>query len=262
MSGKYNKILDIIKHKNYLCLLMSISKQISEQITQLPEDAVFGYSQLSIGPNDYLNAAKIMERLQRKGTVKKISRGLFYKPRKTVFGEVMPDEMQILKAWLYKDGKRIAYITGTYLYNQMGLTTQIPVRIQIASKQKRIFINTSVLKAIPVKSYVDVTEENYRLLGLLDALKDLRKIPDVDVGSAITILKERILQLEGKEISAIIGYALFYPPRVRALLGAILETAGPKPALHKLSESLNPFTEFRLGITSDQLSTAPKWRII
>jgi hypothetical protein len=242
--------------------IMNISKQISEQITLFPDNLVFGYSQLDIGQGDYLNAAKIMERLQRKGTIKKISRGLFYKPKKTVFGEIMPDEKQILKAWLYEDGKRIAYVTGTYLYNQMGLTTQIPVRIQIASKQKRIFINNSVVKAIPSKSYVDVTDENYLLLGLLDALKDLRKIPDIDVVSAITILKERLLQLEEKGISAIIGYALLYPPRVRALLGAILETAGQKFALQELRDSLNPFTEFRMGITSDQLSAAAKWKIL
>lgn len=240
---------------------MSISKQISEQIALLPYDAVFGYSQLNIEQGDYLNAAKIMERLQRKGTVNKISRGLFYKPRKTAFGEVMPEEKQILKAWLYENGKRVAYVTGTYLYNQMGLTTQIPIRIQIASRQKRIIINTPVVKAIPAKSYVDVTEENYILLGLLDAIKDLRKIPDVEVNSAIIILKKRILELEEKLISEIIGYALFYPPRVRALLGAILETAGQKFELQRLRDSLNPFTEYNLGIPAYQLITAPKWRI-
>jgi len=39
----------------------------------------------------------------------------------TVFGEVKPSEQEILRPYLYEDGKRVAYITGASLYNQLNL---------------------------------------------------------------------------------------------------------------------------------------------
>jgi hypothetical protein len=39
------------------------------------------------------------------------------------------------------------------------------------------------------------------------------------------------------------------------------KNTGQKFELQRLRDSLNPFTEFNMGITADQLVTAPKWRI-
>ncbi len=86
---------------------------------------------------------------------------MFFKPKQTVFGELLPKEEEILKPYLYKNGYRIAYITGIYLYNKLGLTTQIPQTIKIASRNKEIKVNKSNLKIKPAKSYVDVTSKNY-----------------------------------------------------------------------------------------------------
>jgi hypothetical protein len=58
-----------------------------------------------------------------------------------------------------------------------------------------------------------------------------------------------------------ITLALSYPPRVRALLGAILEDIMSTPDLRQLKESLNPFTKFALGVNSKVLKTAPSWNI-
>jgi hypothetical protein len=41
------------------------------------------------------------------------------------------------------------------------------------------------LKATAVKSYADVTELNYKLLGILDALKDIKRIPDSNVETSV-----------------------------------------------------------------------------
>lgn len=238
-----------------------LSDQIAEKIDSLPQDVSFGYGQLGLSKQDYSSAAKILERQRKKGKIKKLSKGLFYKPKVTLFGEKTPAEDQILKSYLYSKGKRIAYVTGTYLYNQMGLTTQIPARIQIASREKRIFISRGTIKATAVKSYVDVSEENYKLLGLLDALKDLKQIPDLDMNRAIIILKNQIGSLTEKQLTVLIGNALKYPPRVQALLGALLTEMEKKGKTKELMEALNPLTVFKLGLDSNQLSTAPEWNI-
>ena len=238
-----------------------LSDQIAEKINSLPRDVSFGYGQLGLSKQDYSSAAKILERQRKKGIIKKLSKGVFYKPKMTAFGEKKPSEEQILKPYLYSNGERVAYLTGTYLYNQMGLTTQIPTTIQIASRDKRIFINRGTVKATPVKSYVDVSEENYKLLGLLDALKDLKQIPDVDINQAGIILKNQIGSLDNKQLTALIEYALKYPPRVQALLGALLSDIGKKEKTKELMEGLNPLTVFKLGLNTKQFPTAQEWNI-
>ena len=240
---------------------MKVAEKILKQIQSIPIDSTFGYEQLNISKSEYVTAAKALERLIKKGVIKKLSKGTFYKPKQTIFGELRPGDEEILRPYLFQGGKRIAYITGTYLYNQLHLTTQMAFRIKIASLSKRIYINTGAIKATPVKSYAQVTDDNYNLLGYLDAMKDLKIIPDLDIQSAVGILINIVEKLTSAQTSEIIKYALLYPPRVRALLGAILEQLNRKKGIEKLKESLNPLTVFKLGLRNTKLRTASNWNI-
>ena len=157
-------------------------------------------------------------------------------------------------------GKRVAYITGTALYNNLGLTTQVPKIIKIASRSKRITINTGSLKAKPVKSYVDVTNDNFQLLGILDILKDFVKIPDMDKEVGIKFLLNKLKDLSEKDGLRIIKYALQYPPRTRAFLGALLNQLNNQEN-KTVMESLNPLTNYELGINDELLSTVSNWNI-
>ena len=218
-------------------------------------------SDLCIAKEEYQAAAKALERLQAKGVIKKISKGVFYKPEQTVFGELQPDYTELLRPYLYENGKRIAYETGYSLYNRMGLTTQMAFRIKIASRSKRISINRGALKADAVKSYTEVTEANYELLGFLDAIKDIKRIPDCSVNQAVKIVSSQISRLNEKQLSELVKYALLYPTRVRALLGAILENLNIDIDIEKLKQSLNPLTKIQLGLKENELSTIQNWNI-
>jgi hypothetical protein len=240
---------------------MKVAEQIRKTISKLPEDKTFGYADLGIGKEDYLTSAKALERLQKEGVIKKMSKGIFYKPIKTVFGDLQPDDSEQLKPYLFKNGKRIAYITGESLYNQMNLTTQMAFRIKIASN-RRINIDKGAIKAKSVKSYAEVTEENYQLLGFLDTIKDIKKIPDCTVANAVKILSKKLESYDDKKVEELIKYALFYPPRVRALLGAMLENGNSKIKISKLKESLNPITTFELGLKETDLPTLKNWYIV
>ena len=140
--------------------------------------------------------------------IKRVSTGVFYKPKQSAFGELKPREDELLKPYLFQDGKRIAYITGGSLYNRMGLTTQVSKTIKVASKVKRVTTKIGKTQVKPVKSYVDVTNENYYLLEILDALKDFKVIPDLDKKSGIALLKNKINKLSKNDQSKIIRYAL------------------------------------------------------
>jgi hypothetical protein len=203
-----------------------------------------------------------LERLQKEGAIKKISKGIFYKPEQTIFGELKPTYSELLRPYLFENGKRIAYETGASLYNRMGLTTQVAFRIKIASRSKRININRESVIADAVKSYAEVTDANFKILGLLDAFKDIKQIPDSSTTQAFRRLSAIVTVLDDKQTKLLIKYALLYPPRVRALLGAILENNGCKlQEIGKLKESLNPLTTIKLKIKESELPIKSKWYI-
>jgi hypothetical protein len=239
---------------------MKTAKKIKERINSIKEGETFTYDQLAIDRNEYASATKAVERLLKKRIIKRLRPGIFYKPQKTRFGELIPNEEEILKPYLFENGKRIAYITGTFLYNKLGLTTQIPQVIKIASRKKEIKVNKPYLKIKPAKSYVDVTSNNYQYLEILDALKDFSKIPDLNKENGVKTLSEILKKLSEKEIDKLIKLSLKYPPRTRAFLGALLENLNVQKDLDILKESLNPLSEYAYGI-KNILKTAENWNI-
>jgi hypothetical protein len=240
---------------------MTLASQIRTRIKKLPEGKTFGYADLGIAKEEYQTAAKALERLQTDGNIKKISKGIFYKPEQTVFGELKPDYSEQLRTYLYENGKRVAYETGFSLYNRMGLTTQMAFRVKIASRGKRISINRGAIKADSVKSYTEVTETNYEILGFLDDIKDSKRIPDCPISQAVKVLSGKIKTLNEKQIADLIKYALLYPPRVRALLGAMLENQNIQTNIEKLKQSLNPLSKIKLGLKETDLPTIKNWNI-
>ncbi len=241
---------------------MNVAEAIRKKIKNIPESEPFGYADLGIPPNNFFTAAKALERLQKKGTIKKVSKGVFYKPEISVFGALPPNYDAILKNYLYENGKRVGYITGMGLYKQLNLTTQMAFRNKIATNRNRKKIEISWLKTNSVKAYANITEENFQLLGILDAIKDINLILDTPARKAVKMLMDKIKIFPKKDIESLLKYALQYPPRVRALLGAMAEYIfGDDYDLKALKKSLNPSTSFKLSIKNTDLPTIKNWNI-
>lgn len=239
---------------------MNVAQRIERTIAGMQDGTVFKYQELGIAATEYGAAAKAIERLKKKGVVDSTSAGVFYKPKKTLFGTLKPSEEELIKPYLYENNKRIAYITGTALYNRMGLTTQVPQNISIASRDKRVITRIGNIQVRPVKSYVDVTNDNYPLLEILDAIKDLKIIPDVDRNRAVQNLLGQINSVSDK--TKLVKLALKYPPRVRALTGALLEQLGLKETTAPLAKSINPLSAYSYGISLEALPTRTNWNIL
>lgn len=175
---------------------MTVAEKISREVMKMPEGNTFKYQELNIGREEYAAATKAIERLIKSGIIKRASTGLFFKPKKTVFGLLNPDEQDLLRPYLFEGKKRIAYITGGVLYNRLGLTTQVPRNIKIASRDKRIVVSIGNMKVTSVKSYAEIDDKNYQVLEILDALKDFKTIPDLNKVGAVKNLTKRIWEIE------------------------------------------------------------------
>ncbi len=192
---------------------------------------------------------------------KKVSKGVFYIPRKTIFGELGPDSNGILERYLFEDGKRVAYETGFSLYNRMGLTTQMAFKIKIATKKNPININQGTLQVSSVKSYVDITEKKLSTVRLFGCFERHQKNPRLlsYTGNKANEFLLKSVNLKGAK--ELIQYALFYPARVRSLLGAILENLNVTIQLEELKSSLNPLTKINISIKATELPTVKNWNI-
>lgn len=240
---------------------MTVARKIEAQIEKWQDGTTFKYQELAIAPEEYRAAAKAIERLIKKGTIQRASTGLFYKSKITAFGKLKPNEEALLKPYLFEGKERIAYVTGTALFNRMGLTTQVPKNIRVACRGKRIITKVGSLQIMPVKSYTEVTNQNYFLLELLDILKDFKTIPDTERNQVIKFVVQKFKNLSKKEQEKLIEFALKYPPRVRSLTGAILTMINPIEPIIQLKKSINPLTIFEYGLDKKVLPNMDYWNI-
>ena len=240
---------------------MNITTSIKTKVARIDTGEVFTYDTLSIAQSEFSAAAKALSRLVANGVIKRYKNGMYYKPKQTVFGELKPREDVLLKNYLFENDKQIAYITGVRLYNQLGLTTQVPNVVRLASKDKEIKTKIGNLIIKPAKSYVTITKKNVPLLQLLDVIKDFNNIPDMDKKKGVSFLKEKIENLSDEDKEKLINFAKAYPPKVRALLGAILEALSLGDLSESLKETINYLSSYKFGISEKTLPTISNWNI-
>ena len=114
------------------------------------------------------------------GKISKLSKGKYYKPEKTVFGNLQPNQYQVVKDLLEDDGKVIGYLTGLSIYNQLSLTTQVSNTIQIGKNEIRPAFKRDRYTISFIKQKNIITKDTISLLQLMDALRYIKKIPDYD----------------------------------------------------------------------------------
>ena len=206
---------------------------------------------------------KHLNRMVAAGKINKLSKGKYYKPQESVFGNLLPEQYQIVKDLLENDDKRIGYITGYSIYNSLGLTTQISNVIQIGKQQTRASIKRGRFKISFIKQKNTITKENIKLLQLLDAIRFIKKIPDTTIDQSCTRLLVLLQELGLDEQQQLIKLAYKYAPATRALLGALLSSIEIKETLilYDLHASLNPITTYNIAVSATILPTANSWNI-
>lgn len=198
--------------------------------------------------------AKTLSRLAHEGVVRRVRKGVYYRPKTTRFGATKPDLTEVFTDTL--DRKNVDWKpTGLSVWNALGLTTQVPgVATFAVDRRVRVKAAGSVrVRIVPSVHSLSIEER-----AALDALRALRFVPDTTPKETIHRLVD--LCREGR-LSFSKMSRVHEPPRVRALLGLIgtlLEE--DESTLAKLRRSLNPTTTFKLGL-ADSFPAAAAWGI-
>jgi len=250
--------------KNYtfdIVDLMRYTEYVINTVNRLPRGYVFTYSDFIQEVNGKEAVVKALNRLAASGRIVKLAKGRYYKPEHSPFGELEPDQYQVVKDLLERRGKVIGYRTGLSIYNSLGLTTQIGSIIQIGRNEIRSSFKRGRYTISFVKQKNGITRENIPILQLLDSLRFIKKIPDSSVQDSCKILQNLISDLSEKEQKTMVRLAMRYQPATRALLGAILCDLARDEITGKLKKSLNPLTSYTIPGVSEILSYAPEWSI-
>ncbi|NLF41749.1 MAG: hypothetical protein GX587_03555 [Bacteroidales bacterium] len=241
---------------------MNVTDYIVGKIERLPRGYVFTYFDFLTDVNQKEAIIKALNRLVRTGKIAKLTKGKYYKPENTPFGQIQPSQSQVVKDLLEENGKINGYLTGYSIYNQLGLTTQISNTIQIGKNQVRPGFKRERYTISYIRQKNTITKENIPLLQLLDVIRFIKKIPDATIDSSCKRLIAIIKELSENKKEIMVRLALKYPPSSRALLGALLDVMHQDKLTEPLYKSLNPITKYKLSGASKVLCTAEKWNII
>lgn len=240
---------------------MTTAKKIEQIVSEIPVDFVFTYRDLGLTAEDSANVIKKLNRLAESGAISKLSKGRFFKPKKSMFGALNPPVEEVVKDLLVKNGKIIGYLTNYSVYNQLGLTSQIPNTIVIGSNTKRSKTRRGNTEIRFVLQRNEITKASIYLLQLLDVIKSIKSIPDTDIDKSCARMLVLLSELNERQINALMRMAQLYPPRVIALLGALLQQMGCKLGLSALRDRLNPISSYNYGISQTVLSFSQQWKI-
>ncbi len=237
---------------------MSIAATVNQTVEGFAPGRIFGYSDLPAYREAPGAAVRALSRLAEMSQITRVAKGRYCKPKQGVLGVLKPTDQELIRDMLYRNGRLRGYVTGPALYNRLGLTTQIPKTVTIAlngARQEKDF-GTIRIKFIP--SRAPVKKIDVPLLQYLDALRDVKKVPDADPEEVLEIIAR---QLADADVSRIQRLALnYYNAATRALLGLLLTRNG-QPLDARLRASLNPLTRFNIGLDGNAWADKKDWYI-
>ena len=124
----------------------------------------------------YENVNVILNRLNKENIIKTFYKGIYYKPVKNIFGEMPLDKNKVIEKKYLKDknGNRKGYVTGAKLFNQIGLTTQVPNIINIVTNECKNYndYKNEYLNVVIRKPRIEINDDNYRYIQLFDIINN------------------------------------------------------------------------------------------
>jgi hypothetical protein len=233
------------------------------QLQKIAVGEVFDNSYFNIERTQMFTLAKLLSRKVQSGQLTRLTKGKYYKPKNTMFGSLSPDSQQVIKSITHKNGKVIGYVTGIKAYQERRFTTQVPNVIEIAIQGKpKSILQIGNYKFRFVERKFAFTAEQIPLLQLLDALRDIKKIPDTSISETLKAIKSLLKEMNPNDIQTMIFLVQYYPPFVKALLGAIVQEVQGTRFIEILLEQLNPMSVYKIGVQNDVLKNKKTWKII
>src|SRR5205823_3772927 len=192
----------------------------------------------------YTAVAQALSRLTRQGLLQRLSKGVYYRPLQTTFGRSLPNPAAMQKL---ASRRKDVFPSGIAAANLLGFTTQMAGRGEVAtsalSLPRKLIGSDTVIHTRRPQAWAGLSDADAALLDFLRRAGNTSELSNEE-----TLRKTLALFSEKGRFERLLKIADTEPPRVRAIMGAIGEQIGKKPAaLRRLRDSLNPFSRFDFG---------------
>ena len=201
--------------------------------------------------------AQALSRLAREGTLQRLSKGVYYRPRQTALGTSRPNPAAIRKLAATRD--KSVFPAGVPAANLLGFTTQSASRGEVATSgfrlPRKLLGSDTVVHTRRPEAWKELTATDAALLDFLRRAGRTSELsPEETVKRTLALCRE-----EGR-FNRLLKVAASEPPRVSGMLGAIGVQLGEQPAaLKRLRDSLNPVSRFDFGMLHS-LAHAADWQ--
>lgn len=132
------------------------STTLKQRIEAMPEDCILFRSDFPEYHTEFVGS--ILTELTNEGTLVKIAHGIYAKPRKSRFGNVLPSVDKIVQAIAVRDKAKVLP-SGMTALNSLGLSTQVPMNytfLTTGSERTVIISNRKVIlkRGVPKTSVI------------------------------------------------------------------------------------------------------------
>lgn len=184
---------------------MNNAKQIQEVIAQYSDLEIFNSSEIynsQIKEASVDNYYKVLSRLEKKGDIYRITKGLYCIPRKSEFGIIEYSNDKLYNYFMGNNNDK-GMFTGYKLFNKYNLTTQMSKNINILSNV--VTSETKTIKNLNLKKVnIQFDSKTKLMLEFLEIIDNYKEIEDLNRGNLLSYLKKTINKYDGKVMNDIL----------------------------------------------------------
>lgn len=196
---------------------------------------------------------KLLERMYQNNEIAKISKGIYYFPKKTKFGEIPISDNDIISIFVKNNE---GMVVGYDLFNKLELTTQISKKYLIYSSN--VVNKIKNIRNIEIKNVkIEFSKKNIRVIEMFEVLQNFDKIQDINYRSFYKYVSEFALEYNEKIVNYVIS-KMGYKKSTIAFLRNILNYFKVKNSLnqylsdvskynHKTMEDIYELTQTQRG---------------
>ena len=174
--------------------------------------------------------------MSKQGSLVHLTKGLYYRPKKSRFGTVPISEKEIISHYT-NDGRGI--VIGYSLYNQKGLTTQISKRIEILSsaisEQKKHIHNVCV-----ANSGIALTQDTIPVIETMEILQNYKSIEDIRKSALAAYMREFATEYSDTAAVFVLKNRKYKKSTI-AFLERFLNYLGVENTLHQFLSALSSY---------------------
>lgn len=219
---------------------MTGAQIITQTMEQFPENELIFASKLyadqlckAVSEETYYQT---LGRMCKAGSLCRIAKGTYYRPKTSKYGIVPPSQKEIVAAFTEPDK---GTVVGYSLYNSLKLTTQVAKTVEVFSSEieQRTKNISNVLLQFCNLVY---TPEVKGMIHMLEVLQNFGEIQDLNYHQFITICEKFAQEYDGKVFEQVLQ-KMRYQKKTISFLRNILNHYGVENNLNKYLSALSEY---------------------